>query len=284
MTEPEITPEPAPVPSPFPKIKRAFIIMLVVLGVVGIANTFIAPRMLNPTPSAPPAVVPPPPAELPPAPVEEATTTDAKRVHELETRLASLEERLKEQAEIEEYASKKASGALKIVSYWQAYDELKATLLSGAPYADALQRFRSLTQDNNALLKSLEPLAANQEEGIATPEQLHVLFRDGLKAALKSDAAEPQTLTETIRHNLRGLIVIRKIGEQEGTSVEATLARAEVALKASQLTQAITAIETLPVEAQEPMHAFVVQAKAREQALRTLQDIRGLLAPPKREE
>ncbi len=285
MTEPETTPETPSAPSPIAKIKRAFIILIIVLGVISLANLFLAPHALKSFPQ-PQAITPPtlsqepPLAEQPTSPPPVAATD---HVQNLEERLASLEARLKEQAEIEEDANNKAAGAWKTVAYWQAYDELKAALLSGAPYADALQRFRSLTQENLGLLHALDPLMAAQDEGIATPEQLHVLFKDELTSALKHSApAENETLGQTLKRNLRGLIIIRKVGAQEGTSVEATLSRAGAQLKANQLTESVNTIETLPIETQEAMHGFITKAKARTEAMDVLHDVRGLLAPPKR--
>jgi hypothetical protein len=152
----------------------------------------------------------------------------------------------KELSELKTTVSTQALGDNRKARLILAYDRLKERVLSGEPYDHALQALRLASDNDVAILDTLESLALDEYSGLPTQRSLE----HGLKAAIEryhsEPSDEPQSLLDEVRQNVSQLVRIRKVGSQhKGAEPDARIARAEAAFLDGDLDGAINELEEL---------------------------------------
>lgn len=177
---------------------------------------------------------------------------------EVEELKAAVANQRAEAATMEENAKLTAQQALARA----ALSRILSALDTGAAYRVALSDFSTAT--GMAAPADLESFA---DTGVTTLATLQNDFpaaaRSALASARAGDPVEGNKLTSFFKSQLGA----RSVTPQEGTNPDAILSRAEAALRAGHVTDALAEIATLPEAAQADLSAWVAQAEARQAAL-----------------
>jgi hypothetical protein len=201
------------------------------------------------TPAAPPAPPPvPPPAA--PAPSESAIVAQGltHKIEQLESRLEEMDKRQQE--------------AQASVQLLLGYQELRDTVTGGEPYTPALDRFALLAAKHAEILAALEPLKPYAAQGIPDLRLLREEFDDAAAATMRMTQTNDGSFWGRLKANLSTLIVVRRIGAQEGATAEAIIARAEAALEQNDVAGAGDELKTLPDAAKQPFATWMAHAQA----------------------
>jgi hypothetical protein len=151
------------------------------------------------------------------------------------------------------------------------FGQLQETVRAGKPYRGELQALQDIRP---ALKEVLLPLETNATIGIATLEQLNSQFKTAVTPALN-----PNDTKKSLTNNLRSLVKIRKIGEeQQGDDDEAILARAEAKLKKGDIAETIKETQQLSPKALAAFDAWQQNAKQHLLALNALENINNALS------
>lgn len=138
-----------------------------------------------------------------------------------------------------------------------ALGQIAAALDSGAPYPSAIAALASadiavvLTHNATAGLPSLQALQASFPDSART----------ALEAALRANMGE--SWSERVGNFLRTQVGVRSLTPRDGPDPDAILSRAEAALTAGDVAQALAEIATLPARAQDALSAWRVRAQLR---------------------
>jgi hypothetical protein len=138
-----------------------------------------------------------------------------------------------------------------------ALGQIAAALDSGAPYPSAIAALAGadiavvLTDNASAGLPSLQALQASFPDSART----------ALEAALRANMGE--NWSERVGNFLRTQVGVRSLTPRDGPDPDAILSRAEAALTAGDVAQALAEIATLPTPAQDALSAWRVQAQLR---------------------
>ena len=148
-----------------------------------------------------------------------------------------------------------------------AVSQLIGTLESGAPFAFAIAGL----QDFEDLLSPA--LVAAAPYGVPTAAVLSRAFPEQSRAALL--AARTNDTPQTNGGNrvgdfLRNQLGMRSIAPRTGTDPDAVLSRAEAAVQAGQVSDALNELTALPKSAQTAMAGWIEQAKLRQAAQRAV--------------
>ena len=149
---------------------------------------------------------------------------------------------------------------------------LSAALESGLPFTVDLGLLAPLVQGDAKLAEittSLQPYGA---AGVASRATLAAEFPAVAKAALADDLAD-DSFGERLLGKLRGLVSLRRVGDVEGDSVEARLARAETALEAGDLAKAVAQVQSLPPQTGKATEVWLKRADAHLAAERAVQQL-----------
>lgn len=149
---------------------------------------------------------------------------------------------------------------------------LSAALESGLPFTVDLGLLAPLVQGDARLAEitsSLQPYGAS---GVASRTTLAAEFPAVAKAALADDLAD-DSFGERLLGKLRGLVSLRRVGDVEGDSVEARLARAETALEAGDLAKAVAQVKSLPPQTGKATEVWLKRADAHLAAERAVQQL-----------
>lgn len=175
------------------------------------------------------AATPAPPLVTPPGVSPEAVQ---QSLDPLKAKLAELESRLSQiaQAQAVVQTDSKAS-ALAIALY-----NLRRAVNEGKPFATELQTIASMTP----VQLDLAPLEAAREKGVRNLAQLRKSFNVAADAAIETEnRPADQSYSSRIWASLKSVVRIRRVGEVEGDTTLAILARAEVRLKKGDLKAAL---------------------------------------------
>lgn len=158
-----------------------------------------------------------------------------------------------------------------------AVGQLRDALRGSGPYADALEAVQSLGSDNPRIADAIAPLAATADKGIPTREALRKRF-DAVAAAAVNAAGMPAQPTwyERALHQLASLVTVRRIGEVEGDSVEARVARAGTRLDDGNLAGAVDALDGLSGRARAAAAPWIAAASERLAAERALEKLQAV--------
>ena len=154
---------------------------------------------------------------------------------------------------IEQSAQAQAAATLTRASLGQ----IAAALDSGAPYPSAIAALAGadiavvLTDNATAGLPSLQALQASFPDSA----------RAALEAALRANMGE--SWSERVGNFLRTQVGVRSLTPRDGPDPDAILSRAEAALTAGDVAQALAEIATLPTPAQDALSAWRVRAQLR---------------------
>ena len=138
-----------------------------------------------------------------------------------------------------------------------ALGQIAAALDSGAPYPSAIAALAGadiavvLTDNATAGLPSLQALQASFPDSA----------RAALEAALRANMGE--SWSERVGNFLRTQVGVRSLTPRDGPDPDAILSRAEAALTAGDVAQALAEIATLPTPAQDALSAWRVRAQLR---------------------
>ncbi|MFO7481609.1 uroporphyrinogen-III synthase [Oceanibaculum nanhaiense] len=173
--------------------------------------------------------------------------------------------------------------------------EREALVLAAAQLAGPLQQGLSYEIELAALKRTAgaDPLVAeiavqlqpHAAQGVPTLEALRQRFPDVAGAAVRaarvgeSDSVVGQTL-----NRIAGLVSLRRVGQVEGDTAEARIARAEAALARGDLAAVLADLEGLPTDAATVVAGWRADAEARlaaDKALARLRDhlLAGLTQP-----
>ena len=138
-----------------------------------------------------------------------------------------------------------------------ALGQIAAALDSGAPYPSAIAALAGadiavvLTDNATAGLPSLQALQASFPDSART----------ALEAALRANMGE--SWSERVGNFLRTQVGVRSLTPRDGPDPDAILSRAEAALTAGDVAQALAEMATLPTPAQDALSAWRVRAQLR---------------------
>lgn len=126
--------------------------------------------------------------------------------------------------------------------------------------------------------EQVEALREVADSGVADASTLLRRFQPAARAALKADAAgASQGIWDRLTGNAASLITVRRTGALEGGSVEAVLARAEVALGDGEVAKAVSLVDGLSGPAAEAMQPWLTDARARANVDALIGDMRRVL-------
>jgi hypothetical protein len=187
-----------------------------------------------------------------------AAVVSAQVQADLDAKVQAAEVKL---ATIEQAAQSQAAATLTRA----ALGQIAAALDSGAPYTSALT---ALSGANVAPV-----LADHATAGLPSLQALQSAFpgsaRTALEAALRANMGE--SWSERVANFLRTQVGVRSLTPRDGPDPDAILSRAEAALAAGDVGQALVEIATLPIPAQDALTEWRARAQLRLDAQAALQ-------------
>lgn len=274
---------------------RGMLLTLMILGLLWVCLRYVlAPIVMNNQPSGDSsaleervAALEKEVSELKAAPVSEAGSSDLsmlqERVQMLENakpadNAAVIEnqtppappigtaevERLK--ADVEELKKTDHAYVRSIILINQLQDALR----EGRPYGSELTALKTLRPEMN---EKLEPIAPFVILGVPTYASLKREFKASIDKALNVKTDE-----KSFRDNLRGLVKIRKIGQQTGSDDQSIIARADARLEEMNLVEAVKELESLSEPAKKAFEPFLAHAKAHLTAQDVMNHLNAQLA------
>ena len=187
-----------------------------------------------------------------------AAVVSAQVQADLDAKVKATEAKL---AAIEQAAQSQAAATLTRA----ALRQIAAAMDSGAPYPAALA----------ALTDTALPavLADHAATGLPSLQALQASFPDSARAALDSAlrADMGESWSDRVANFVRTQVGVRALTPRDGNDPDAILSRAEAALTAGDVAQAMAEIATLPTPAQDALAAWRAQAQLRLDAQAALQ-------------
>jgi hypothetical protein len=188
-----------------------------------------------------------------------ATLADALRV--LQASTAEMNQRLARLEAQSQAAAKSTDPALLL-----AFDQLRATVERGSPYGAELDAVRALARHEPQLAPALAPLDATAASGIPGTVRLAERFRASVAPALlrAPPAPEGDSLGERVVAKLRSLVTIRHVGGAGSDDpVAAAVAKAQAALDAGDLAEAVASVESIDATRAAPAQSWLAAAHQR---------------------
>jgi hypothetical protein len=189
-------------------------------------------------------------AEAPAAATPEAIGQIAARIGALEQRIAALAARPELQA---------LPAAEPLAERLIALNQLRDAALGGKPYAAELGAAQARLGDKAA---ALSPLEATAKSGLPTLTALRDNFQRLVPEFFRRPEATGGFLDRLVANAAR-LVEVRPVGEPEGASVGAIIARAETGLERGDLSSAIKEVEALPESMRAKASAWLARARQR---------------------
>ncbi|HEX9559054.1 MAG TPA: mitofilin family membrane protein, partial [Reyranella sp.] len=137
---------------------------------------------------------------------------------------------------------------------------LSSALDSGLPFAGDLALLMPLIQGDAKLGEIATALQPYAQTGVASRAALTADFPAVAKAALADDLAD-DSFGERLLGKLKSIVSLRRVGDVQGDSVEAKLARAEAALDGSDLAKAVEIVKSLPAQTAKATAAWLARAE-----------------------
>lgn len=153
-------------------------------------------------------------------------------------------------------------------------DQLRAALVTGAPFATAMAQ---IAQAGFALPDPLPALPM----GVATIEALAESYTDAARAGLRASLmdAPAASTTERLGNFLRAQVGALSTSPREGQDVDAILSRAAAAMLEGDVARAVAELDALPEIARAPMAEWRAAATARLEASAALDALAAQIAP-----
>lgn len=146
-----------------------------------------------------------------------------------------------------------------------AATQLRERMARSGSFAAELEAFRATVGDiqDAALSEALQRLQAVAARGAPTADILRQrLLRDG-SAALAAAEGAPQTWTDAVVRNLRGLVRVRRTGDEQPQTDAGRLARADELLVQNDVAGAIAQVQALAPATGAALAAWLAEAQAR---------------------
>ena len=175
-------------------------------------------------------------------------------VDKLSSQIGGLEQRIATLA-----APRVAAAASSVADDLIALNTLTAVVQSGRPFAKELEVARTRLGERAAPLAKIEPFAA---KGLPTTGALAASFGDLAPELLRSPESGGDFLSRLLANASR-LVEVRQVGEPQGSSVSAIVARAETKLGRGDLAAAIAEVEALPEPAKSKTAEWLAGARQR---------------------
>lgn len=181
-----------------------------------------------------------------------------EEISKLQATVAGMAEDAKAQMEAASAQQQTAEQAEARVKARGAAQGIRLALLSGEPFADALDLLAPAVEVPAAL-------AAVAENGAPTSADVSEAFPPAARAALSKAVRETagDDTQSRIKLFFQDQLSARSLSPQEGDSADAVLSRAEAAVKVEDYRTALTEIEALPESAQAELAEWRAQAEAR---------------------
>jgi hypothetical protein len=182
----------------------------------------------------------------------------------LTSRIGGLEERISALA-----APRAAASTASLAGEIAALNALSDVLKSGLPFVKELEAARVQLGDRAAPLALLEPYAG---KGIATPSALAESLSQLAPQLTRPPSADTSVLGRLLENAAR-LVDVRPVGEPEGKSAGAVVARAETKLARGDVAGALAEFEQLPDNAKAAAATWIAAATQRRDAERTVRQL-----------
>ncbi len=207
-----------------------------------------------------------------PAPTAEPSGPSPEYAQELADLKASVEQQT---GEIERLLANAMSveeataNAARQAAVQGALTKITVALSTGSGYQDAVTEL-----SDSGVSDVPAPIAETAADGVPTLQSLQNEFPDNARAALSSArAAGNDDGTTGVTGFLRRQLGARSVEPREGTDPDAVLSRAEAAVRAGRIDDALQELDTLPPEAQEAMADWLTAARTRADAEAAVQDL-----------
>ncbi len=191
-----------------------------------------------------------------------AGTARAADIADFEQRVAALEK---------DPVSARRTAALVI-----AVGQLRGALSSGRPYAPELEGLKAIAAPlaDGRLDSAIVALEARALAGVSTLDDLRQRFSSLAARLVRADALgpDPGWVDKTL-DRLSSVVSVRRIGDIEGTSVEAKVARAEARLAEGNLEGAVASLTDLKGAVSLALEVWLGDARARLAADRALAEM-----------
>jgi hypothetical protein len=195
---------------------------------------------------------------------EQAPAATPTAVDALASRIGGLEERIATLA-----APRSAAAASTLAAEIQVLNALADSIRSGRPYFRELDAVRARLGDRASPLAALEPSAGT---GLPTIPVLAERFAALAPMLLRGSDPDGGIFSRLLANATR-LVEIRPIGEPEGSSLGAIVARAETKLGRGDLAGALAEVERLSDGHKAAASGWVAAAKRRVDAERIVRQV-----------
>ena len=195
----------------------------------------------------------------------EAANADAAALSGLESQLGDLQGQLEQVQQQAQQALNASAGDSGLAL---ALGQLRDALRFSAPFEVELAAVQRLIPEGDPLLELLEPLAAHAVSGVPTRDELAMRFEPMAKDAVA--ASYDDSWSGRLMSRVSGAVSVRPVGEVEGDSPRARIARADARLANEDLSGAIQALSGMEGAAAAVAEPWLTDANARltgEQAL-----------------
>jgi hypothetical protein len=156
---------------------------------------------------------------------------------------------------------------------------LKRVMDRGEPFVAEVGAVKKASSDKPDLKLNLVPLERHMREGVPTAADLTKSFRKVSNAMLDSES-EPAdaSIVDRLLSGARSIVRVRKAGPSaDDTSLDATVARMDAALKEGRLAEVLEQGKKLPPKAALAAEDWLKQVEARQAVDQALADIEGQL-------
>ncbi|MEG6508181.1 mitofilin family membrane protein [Methyloligella sp. 2.7D] len=196
------------------------------------------------------------------------SASDQQALSDMRARIAKLEGEIPDLSSSVAQTRTEAQSAARAA----ALADLRATILSGAPYATELSAFTALGKSEET-----GALVASARQGLPTLTQLQARFDAAETKALAAEVTPADdTLLGTLMSSASSMVKIRRLDSKgEGDSADAVLVRARNALDAGNVSGAVSEVETLTGPPAKAMADWLSLAKSRLAAETALKRLAG---------
>lgn len=147
---------------------------------------------------------------------------------------------------------------------------VSAAVAAGQPFATDLGLLAPLAQGDAKLTELVGALQPVSAKGVASRASLAASFPPMAKAALAEDLAD-DSFWQRLLGKLKGLVSLRRVGaDVQGDSAEAKLARAEAAIDAGDIVNAVELVKSLPPQTSRATADWLARAEAHLAAQRAV--------------
>lgn len=193
---------------------------------------------------------------------------DAESLAALQGQVAELSGRLEE---VSQRARQAATAQAGDSGFALALGQLRDALRFAAPFATELQAVRALMPEDDPLTEALAPLAAHADSGVPTRDELRARFEPMARRVVA--ASYDESWSGRLMSRISEAVSVRPVGDVEGESARARIARADADLGREDLAGAVAELQGLEGEAGAAAQPWLGDAEARldaEQALAEL--------------